>query len=201
MDSAIPNRIPLKLATLDTFMTHKKISDEDRDIFQKAVSDVKPLKSSHRDMLEKKNYSLQKFSLKAKDESRNERKIIFDFHDQQPQVDSEDIISFTHTGVQHKRSAQLRRGKICAESTLDLHRHTVDEAIYATENFIKHCQNSGFRVVCIIHGKGNYSADNKPVIKNLLNNYLRSHAAVLAFHSAKGKQGGAGALYVLLKLK
>jgi DNA-nicking Smr family endonuclease len=94
---------------------------------------------------------------------------------------------------------QLKQGKMRTEATLDLHRHTIDEAIQAADDFLIRCQNRGFKTVCIIHGKGHFSADNKPVLKNVLNNYLRSHPCVLAFHSAKNNQGGTGAMIVMIK--
>jgi len=37
------------------------------------------------------------------------------------------------------------------------------------------------------------------VIKNKVNSWLRQHQDVLAFHSAMPKDGGNGAVYVLLK--
>jgi Uncharacterized protein conserved in bacteria len=115
-------------------------------------------------------------------------------------VTGTDILSFNKNGLQHKKFAQLKQGKLKIEATLDLHEHTADEALRATNDFIQRCQNNGFRTVCIIHGKGLYSTENKPVLKNLLNQYLRDHPSVLAFHSAKNNRGGTGAVVVLLKI-
>lgn len=180
-------------------MTQKKISDEERDLFQNAVSDVKPLKSTHQNRSEKKEIKeTKRIHIKKTESFQPERKPIV-FHKTQPDVESEDIISFSQSGLQHKRLTQLRQGKMRNEATLDLHRYTTDEAIYAIDDFLLQCQTRGFRTVLIIHGKGNYSAGNKPIIKNVLNAYLRHHPLVLAFHSAKKHQGGAGALYVLIK--
>jgi DNA-nicking Smr family endonuclease len=128
-------------------------------------------------------------------------KITFDFTKKQPDIAGEDVIAFSRPGLQNKRFTQLRQGKSRIEATLDLHQHTSDEAIRATDNFLKQSHLNHLRSVCIIHGKGNYSADNKPIIKNLLNHYLRKHPLVLGFHSTKNKHGGAGAIYVLIKAK
>ena len=51
----------------------------------------------------------------------------------------------------------------------------------------------------IIHGKGNRSDDRGPVLKVKVNNWLRQHDRVQAFHSARPVDGGTGAVYVLLK--
>ena len=185
------------------------ISDEERLLFRNAVSHVKPLKPI--DTIEEKEIesevvqkpektNLKRVLLKPRDHFPAE-KTTFHFTEKQPDISGEDIISFARTGLQHKRMLQLKQGKMHVEATLDLHEHTSDEAIHATDNFLIRCQNRGFRTVCIIHGKGHFSADNKPILKNLLNHFLRQHPLVVAFHSAKNKQGGTGAMIVLIKTK
>ncbi|MDD1606319.1 MAG: Smr/MutS family endonuclease, partial [Methylococcaceae bacterium] len=52
----------------------------------------------------------------------------------------------------------------------------------------------------IVHGKGHRSPDNYPIIKNNLNVWLRQHKDVQAFCSATPKNGGTGAVVVLLQL-
>src|SRR3990167_7181599 len=116
-------------------------------------------------------------------------------------VSGTDILSFSKPGVQHKKFSQLKRGKLEIEATLDLHEHTSDEAIDAVNDFFDRCQKNNIRTVCIIHGKGLFSAENKPILKNLLNQYLRQHPAVTAFHSAKNNRGGTGAVVVTMKAK
>jgi len=54
--------------------------------------------------------------------------------------------------------------------------------------------------VHIIHGKGYRSENSHPVLKNNLNQWLRQHRDVQAFCSASAKDGGAGAVLVLLHL-
>jgi len=51
----------------------------------------------------------------------------------------------------------------------------------------------------IIHGKGHRSSSQKAVLKTYVNHWLQEHERVLAFHSAKVRDGGAGAVYLLLK--
>jgi DNA-nicking Smr family endonuclease len=190
-------------------MSSKKISiisDEERQQFRDAVADVKPLKQTqfHKIQIETtqkpEKINIKRVLIKQR-ENFSTPKTISTVNEKQPEIAGEDIISFSRSGLQHKRMNQLRQGKMCIEATLDLHEHTSDEAIRSAENFLHRSQNKGFRTVCIIHGKGHYSADNKPILKNLLNSYLRQHPLVLAFHSAKNKQGGTGAIIVLIKSK
>jgi len=81
---------------------------------------------------------------------------------------------------------------------LDLHGLTVIEARNELLEFLGECEVLGIRHAIIIHGKGFRSKD-KPVIKPMVNRWLRSTDNVLAFHSAQPKDGGSGAVYVLLK--
>ena len=55
------------------------------------------------------------------------------------------------------------------------------------------------RCVRIIHGKGSRSEEGQPVLKHKVNYWLRCRDEVLAFTSATGRDGGTGALYVLLR--
>jgi DNA-nicking Smr family endonuclease len=64
--------------------------------------------------------------------------------------------------------------------------------------FITEAMHRQQRCVLIIHGKGGQQG-TPPVIKNLVNRWLPQINEVLAFYSALPKDGGSGAVYVLLK--
>ena len=64
--------------------------------------------------------------------------------------------------------------------------------------FMQECRQFGYRHVIIIHGKG-YRSQGRPVIKPMVNRWLRQDDEVLAFCSARPKDGGTGAVYVLLR--
>jgi len=65
--------------------------------------------------------------------------------------------------------------------------------------FISEVRNRGLRCIRIIHGKGYGSSNQGPVIKPLVNQWLRKKAEILAFCSARPVDGGTGAVYVLVK--
>jgi DNA-nicking Smr family endonuclease len=50
----------------------------------------------------------------------------------------------------------------------------------------------------VIHGKGRGSGQRGPVLKHVVNHWLRRMDGVLAFASARPVDGGTGAAYVLL---
>jgi len=76
---------------------------------------------------------------------------------------------------------------------------TVDAARDYLLKFLSECEADGSRCIIIVHGKGYSSPAKKPVIKPMVNRWLRATPTVLAFFSALPKDGGTGAVYVLLK--
>lgn len=97
---------------------------------------------------------------------------------------------------------KLKKGEIAYQSYIDLHGKTKDEAKLAVKNFIENSHKNGIRCVLIIHGKGMHSKDYIPVLKESLKSWLSSKSTgrhILAFCSAIPRDGGTGALYVLLR--
>lgn len=122
-------------------------------------------------------------------------------HDGEASVGSSDPLRFARPGVQHRQLQQLRRGQFHNQAELDLHGMTTTQARQALTVFIAHCQEHRLRHVRIIHGKGYGSTTDAPVLKNRVNGWLRQHPAVLAFSSAQLRDGGTGAVYVLLRTR
>ncbi|MGB9600939.1 MAG: Smr/MutS family protein, partial [Myxococcota bacterium] len=97
---------------------------------------------------------------------------------------------------------KLKRGEIAYQDFLDLHGKTKDEAKILVKNFIERSRRTGLGCVLIVHGRGMHSRDYIPVLKEALVGWLSSKATgrhILAFCSAKPKDGGTGAIYVLLR--
>jgi DNA-nicking Smr family endonuclease len=93
---------------------------------------------------------------------------------------------------------RLRRGQYAIRDEIDLHGMTQDEARAALGAFLAEAMLHDRRCVRVIHGKGRGSGHRGPVLKSAVNRWLRRHAAVAAFCSARRNDGGTGALYVLL---
>lgn len=113
---------------------------------------------------------------------------------------AEDTLSYTASGLQKNVLRKMRRGHYGLDSELDLHGLTSHEAKRELIKFLHFCELDGCRCVRIIHGKGYRSENNLPVLKNDINTWLRQHQEVQAFCSAAQKDGGAGAVLVLLHL-
>lgn len=114
-------------------------------------------------------------------------------------VSGEDQLFFAREGVAPKTLRQLKKGLLRCEETLDLHHLTIAEAEGILHEFLEACFKHGLRHVNIIHGKGFSTRNPTPILKNQVNNWLRNHPSVLAFCSAQNKDGGTGAVYILLK--
>ncbi len=113
--------------------------------------------------------------------------------------ESGDTLTYRADGIQDSVWRRLRRGGYRIEAELDLHGLNRDKARVAVVGFLAQCQDRRQRCVRIIHGKGNGSPNSGPVIKRLLDGWLRKRRDVLAFSSARPHDGGTGAIYVLLR--
>ncbi len=108
-------------------------------------------------------------------------------------------LSFQRAGVRIQVMRRLRRGLYPIEAELDLHGLTQSAARNELADFLARSRDSGLRCVRIIHGKGYRSGARGPVLKTAVNLWLRRHMDVMAFVSARAIDGGAGAVYVLLR--
>ncbi|MBS1148545.1 MAG: Smr domain protein [Myxococcaceae bacterium] len=117
-------------------------------------------------------------------------------------TDSGDRLEGRVRGFDAQVLKRLRTGGFRLEGTLDLHGHTRDKAQAALEPFITQARRAGQRCVLVITGKGLNSADQQPVLRASLQQWLtqgRLARHVLAFCSAQPADGGSGAVYVLLR--
>ncbi len=115
-----------------------------------------------------------------------------------PPVAPREILEWKKDGVQHEVFARLKSGRYAVEGSLDLHRLTVKEARSEVFRFFELARGKGWRTLLIAHGRG--EASPTPArIKSYVNAWLRELPEVIAFHSADRRQGGTGAVLVLLK--
>ena len=114
-------------------------------------------------------------------------------------VTGDGTLSFQRAGVRIQVMRRLRRGLYPIDDELDLHGLSQAAARSELADFIARSRDGGSRCVRIIHGKGYRSGARGPVLKTAVNLWLRRHMDVMAFVSARAIDGGAGAVYVLLR--
>ncbi len=114
-------------------------------------------------------------------------------------VESDEELLFAAPGVQIRVMKRLRKGHVPWEAGIDLHGMTVDTARDELSAFIRDAHRQGMRSVIVVHGKAFSQSGQQPVLKSYVNDWLRQLDHVLAFCSAQPRDGGSGALYVLLR--
>ena len=106
---------------------------------------------------------------------------------------------FAAHGVDRREIRKLKRGDYPAGNRHDLHGMTAAEACASAGRFIESSRRSRHRCVCLVHGRGLHSEGKVSILRARVREYLRSHRAVLAYADAPRSDGGAGAVYVLLR--
>ncbi|MBA2651899.1 MAG: Smr/MutS family protein [Tatlockia sp.] len=182
-------------------MSDDSLSEEDKALFRQLMSDVKPLaKSKKVDYPRPKKLAVKvtrpDISKPKKTSLTTNPVYLSDSYSVEVQANT--ILSYFSHSIPNKRLRELKNGLIPWQSRLDLHGLRPEAASLALVNFILAQSNLAQRCLLIIHGKGSRS-NEAPVLKNLVNHWLPQFPQVLAFHSALPRDGGPGALYVLLK--
>ena len=102
-------------------------------------------------------------------------------------------------GLDRATQQKMRRGKVNLEARIDLHGMSQNEAYKALTNFLANCRDDGFRSVLVITGKG---VAGGGILRAAVPKWLNESAnrqMVRAFSHASPKDGGEGALYVMLR--
>ncbi|HWP00201.1 MAG TPA: DNA endonuclease SmrA [Methylococcus sp.] len=180
--------------------TKHSLTQEDWELFAREMADVKPLQSSDRVLHggAKPPSPGQMYRRQAAQRAlgRDENFLTTDFVEF---VDRNAVLSFRRPGIQHGVFRKLERGEYPIEAVLDLHLMTVDEARTAMFEFIRDCMRYDVRSVLVNHGKSGRQPGKPATLKSYVARWLPQFEEVLAFHSAQGRDGGTGAVYVMLR--
>ena len=175
--------------------TATKTMFDENQLFQDAVKDITPLQH---DKVTQTSKPINKQS-RYKNEAPY---IVPDTLSDEAEVEkiqATDILSYCQLGIQKRVFKKLRRGQYITIDELDLHGLNLKQAKRLLLHFLEIARQVEGSCVSIIHGKGHRSRDREPVLKRQTNHWLQQHPRVLAFHSAQAKDGGTGAVYVLLR--
>ena len=177
------------------------VSGED-DLFRRAMRNVKPLKQrTPRFTSEKAPASRQLRATKAQSHKQtpHPRSVASAAPPLKPKAPA---LQHGDTASLDRRTGQrFKRGQLPVEARLDLHGMTQTEASGALSAFLSGQQAAGRRCVIVVTGKG-VGKEGGGVLRNAVPRWLNeapNRGKVLAFEYARQKDGGVGALYVLLK--
>jgi DNA-nicking Smr family endonuclease len=170
----------------------------EKDLFVRAAGAVKPIRDHRRVHLapdQPPPIAVQQ----QLDEQRALREAISDEFDASTLLDVDDALSFRRPGIGTDVTRKLRKGGWSIQGEIDLHGLRREEAREALSGFVRDAHRRGWRCVRIVHGKGLGSPGKTPVLKGKVQGWLIQKNEVLAFVQARGDEGGAGALVVLLR--
>ncbi len=174
----------------------------DRNLFVRAAGEVQPLRAH---AVKHKRVDLAPGQpppiavQQQLDDQRVLHESISDEFDTGTLLDVDDALSFRRPGVGTDVTRKLRKGEWTIQGEIDLHGLRRDEAREALSAFLRDTVKRGWRCVRVVHGKGLGSPGRTPVLKGKVQGWLIQKNEVLAFVQARGDEGGAGALVVLLK--
>ena len=176
----------------------ERLARAERELFVRASGNVKPMRPHSRVHLapdQPPPIAVQQ----QLDDQRVLREAISDEFDAATLLDVDDALSFRRPGIGTDVTRRLRKGEWSIQGEIDLHGLRREEAREALADFVREAHKRGWRCVRIVHGKGLGSPGKTPVLKGRVQSWLVQKSEVLAFVQARGDEGGAGALVVLLK--
>lgn len=195
----ISNPHPRVKPAAPVIKTAEQEQAEDFELFQKEMRGVQ--KMDHGNIAQvnqptKKKLDAQTLAKRAAAEGpmQTDETILSDTQAMLNPVGSQASLSYRIATLQHKVFEDLKAGNLRWFEAVDLHGCTVEEARMAVLQIIQMAKDENQNVIKIVHGKG-----PEAILKTYVNGWLRQHRDVLAFVSAPEKQGGTGAVLVLLK--
>ncbi len=174
----------------------KNINSEDAALFREAVAGTRPVTTRRADLRQPPPPARAAFR------RRDEAQALEDSLRLSPEaldLETGEELMFRRSGISATVFRQLRRGRFAIKAELDLHGMTSQQARDELRGFLAESVNAGLQCVRVVHGKGLRSGARGPVLKVSVNRWLRQWDDVLAFVSAPARDGGTGAVYVLLR--
>ncbi|MGV3493058.1 MAG: Smr/MutS family protein [Ramlibacter sp.] len=173
-------------------------AEAERNLFQRAAGAVRPLRQ-HGRVHHVPEPPEPVAAQRALDDRRVLHESISDEFDVSTLLETDEALSFRRPGIGIDVARKLRRGHWSIQAEIDLHGLRTDDAREALSAFLREAVAKGLRCVRIVHGKGLGSPGKTPVLKGKVHGWLVQKNEVLAFVQARGDEGGAGAVVVLLK--
>ena len=186
--------------------------DEDHVLWQRVTALVKPAAQQNRRYSGTNHYNKNHQSDKlaaAKLSSKRQKALSKSGHagvaatpavpKTMPKASPVDLRAGETAGIDGGTQKRLFRGDVTIDARLDLHGFNAAQAQRKLTQFLGQARLSGYRCILVITGKG---ARGTGVLRSSVPDWLKRPPLsdlVLAIAQAKPRDGGAGALYVLLR--
>jgi len=176
------------------------MNDDEIQLFGQEMADVRPLRTQDSRVLrgspEMTPGQIYRREAAQRPLSKDENFLTTGYVDF---VHPQAVLSFKRPGIQDRVFRKLRQGMYPIDATLDLHLLSVEAGRCEVYSFIRDCLRYEVRTALINHGKGACGRENSSWIKSYVARWLPMFPEIMAFHSAQGFHGGAGAVYVMLR--
>ena len=177
------------------------IDDEDRALWNHVAASVEPLRESLKNR--RPEIEISPVLQKTHEQKEKTSKSTFVLPNELFRPTSLPKLSHgAQTGLDKSNARKLKKGQHAIEGQLDLHGMTQEQAHVALNYFIEVSYGAGKRCVLVITGKGFKLGGSVGVLRVAVPRWLNEEPnrnRVLAFTYAIPKDGGEGALYVMLK--
>jgi DNA-nicking Smr family endonuclease len=173
----------------------------DANVFRDSIGEIAPLASKgSANRVEHPRFPPDPVARHTQeDEAAVLHESLSDEFDPEALLDTDDRLSYRRPGISHDAVLKLQRGDWVVQAQIDLHGMRRDEAREALSAFLHDAVKRGLRCIRVIHGKGLGSVNREPVLKDKVRGWLAQKNEVLAWAQAQGRDGGGGALVVLLQ--
>lgn len=184
-------------------MSPENDPSDDHHLFRELMKDVRPVKQNLADLGKPRqvkdiNYQARRQAATSEPSSLADLGI----SDGQVQpVNPGDKLLFHVPDLPLRSLQELKKGQLSWQEGIDLHGFTIEKSRAALSEFIRDGHQLAKRSLLVVHGKSYNREGEIPSIKSHVNVWLRQMPEVLAFCSALPKDGGTGALYVLLRTR
>lgn len=178
--------------------------DEPRDeeIFMNAMQGVERMAGASGRQVTPKTQPAQSTGISSDDEAARDLKRFMRGDIEFELEYTEEFMYGYVRGLDIKTFQQLKAGSLSVVAHLDLHGMTLDQAQESLLFFIRESYLQGHRCVLVVTGRGKNSPGGQAILRTQTETWLTKEPlrrVVLAFCTAQPKDGGAGAIYVLLR--
>ena len=174
------------------------LSREDADLWRFVTDDIKPLPGRKVKM----PADLPPSEIERRIQRMKQHVKPLPMPDLSPKADLPEIGHGQMAGIDKRTAQRMRRGQLPIEGRVDLHGLTQEEAHRALSSFLAGSQKAGRRCILVVTGKGLRRDGGTGVLRANVPHWLNqppNRGRVIAFSYAVPKDGGEGALYVLLR--
>lgn len=183
------------------------VEPQDADLWGHVMSGVEPLDERHKNRaLNVENVPLSSGEGKNSVKTRKPaaQSPVANGHAPERRSSLPELTHGSQPGLDKSSAKKLKRGLHSIEGRIDLHGMTQEQAHRALNSFIDGSHGAKKRCVLVITGKGLKQDGSVGVLRSAVPRWLNeapNRERVLAFSYATPKDGGEGALYVMLKRK